>query len=169
MDNMVLSIFESKPRAEEARRYLLAREREHQIGIDDLVILEKTGEGKLKFHHFSHLTLSGGIGGAFLGALFGILLLNPLFVVAGLLFGFVVGAIAGAFSHVGVDREFIEREVGGMLPGNAALFVMDRENAAGILEELKKFGGPILQTRICTQSPELRKCTIMGDPATSMA
>ena len=166
MDNMVLSIFESDARAEEARRYLLARERENLIGVDDLVILERTDEGKLKFHHFSHLTLNGGIAGAFIGVLIGMLVLNPVFLVAGLVIGFFVGAVSGAFSHVGVDREFSRQEVEGMLPGNAALFVMSRENTARILDELKKFGGA-LQTRICFQSPETRRCLIIRAPATS--
>lgn len=169
MNNMVLNIFENDSQAEDARRFLLARERKNPIGIDDLVIVEKTGDSELKFRHFSHLTLNGGIAGAFLGLLFGILLLNPIFALAGLLIGFLVGSITGAFSHIGIDREFMREQVGAMLPGNAALFVMDRDNTDKILAQLKNFdqAGGLLQKRICTQTRDLRECATfagVGNP-----
>jgi uncharacterized membrane protein len=168
MNNMILSIFGNDLQAEEAREYLLAKNSEGSIDLEDLVVVRKTANGKLHFGHFSHLTLDGAVGGAFLGALFGVLLLNPVFALAGFIIGLVVGGVSGALSHIGVDREFIQQELEAIPPGSTVLCVMGRENTDKILEELKNFDGRILQTRICTQTRYLRNCSIMKEAAMSM-
>jgi uncharacterized membrane protein len=169
MDNMVLSIFENDLQAEEVRRHLLAKEREGSIDLDDLVVVKKSGVGKLRFRHFTHLTLNGAVSGAFMGLLFGLLLLNPVFALAGLLIGLVVGGVSGALSHIGVDREFMRQELEAIPLGRTALCIMGRENTDKILEELKKFEGRILQTRVCTQTRYLQNCSIMKEADISMA
>ncbi|MEB3122731.1 MAG: DUF1269 domain-containing protein, partial [Snowella sp.] len=59
------------------------------------------------------------------------------------------GALAGAFSDIGVDDNFI-RELGETLqPKSSALFVLVRKVTPDkVLEEVGKFGGKVLRTSL---------------------
>lgn len=160
MNNLVISIFKGEPRAEEARLHLLSRQRQGAVDLEDTVIVEKTGEGEIRFHHLTRQTTGGAIGGAFVGALLGILLLNPVFVLAGLAGGAVIGGVFGALSHIGIDRELVEKEIQSMDPGDSALCTLAREKPEKIFEEMRKFEDDIVQTRVCTQTADLKQCSI---------
>ncbi|MFZ2447829.1 MAG: DUF1269 domain-containing protein [Syntrophobacteraceae bacterium] len=160
MSNLVIGIFKDESQAEEARRRLLAKETGQALGIEDAVVMKKTSEGKVKFRHLTRETVRGAIMGAFWGAMLGLLLLNPVFLLGGLVIGFFIGLVSGALSHIGVDADFARSEAATMNAGDSAVFVLAKDNAEKVLEEIEKFNGNVVQTRLCTQLGDIRECSI---------
>jgi uncharacterized membrane protein len=158
MSDLVVSIFRNKSQAEQARRKLLDRDRDGALGLEDVVTVEKTESGRIRLHHLSYFTLAGAFGGAFMGAIAGTLLLNPIFVVGGLLIGFITGLVAG-FATIGISPDTIRDEASNLHPGQAALWVQPVENSALVAEEISKSTDDTLQTSICTLSEEAVQCS----------
>lgn len=161
MDNLIISIFSDEMKAEEARGHLLLKEERELLDIEDAVIMKKTSEGKVIFRHLGRQTLSGALLGAFCGAIGGLLLLNPVFIVAGLTFGLIIGGVTGALSHLGVDTDFASKQAESMAPGSSALLVMTRTKADKVIEEIGDFNGNVVQNRICAQNNDERHCSIL--------
>ena len=85
----------------------------HEIELDDLVIVERRDDGKIKLHQPS-MAGAGAAGGALWGGLIGLIFLMPLF---GMAIGAASGAAAGALTDAGVDDKFM-KELGEQLtPG----------------------------------------------------
>ena len=92
----------------------------HEIELDDLVIVERRGDGKVKLHQPS-LAGAGAAGGALWGGLIGLIFLMPLF---GMAIGAASGAAAGALADTGVDDKFMKELGTQMTPGSAAVIVL---------------------------------------------
>jgi uncharacterized membrane protein len=118
--------------------------------LDDLVIVERRGDGKIKLHQPS-LAGIGAAGGAMWGGLIGLIFLAPL---VGMAIGAASGAAAGAMSDAGVDDKFM-KDLGGKLePGGAALIALVRQaNMEKILSEVK-IPGEVIQTSLSSDSEE---------------
>lgn len=104
------------------------------LDVDDLVIIERRDDGKIKLHQPS-LAGVGALGGAAWGGLIGLLFLVPLF---GMAVGAATGAAAGALSDAGVDDNFM-KELGTQLqPGSAALVALVRNvNTDKIMSDIQ--------------------------------
>jgi uncharacterized membrane protein len=116
----------------------------HLIELEDLVIVERRGDGKIKLHQPS-LAGVGAAGGALWGGLIGLIFLAPLF---GMAIGAASGAAAGAMSDAGVDDKFM-KDLGTKLePGGAAVIGLVRSaNMEKILSEVK-VPGEVIQTSL---------------------
>ncbi len=116
----------------------------HLIELEDLVIVEHRGDGKIKLHQPS-LAGVGAAGGALWGGLIGLIFFMPLF---GMAIGAASGAAAGAMSDAGVDDKFL-KELGTKLqPGSAAVIGLVRQaNMEKILSEVK-IPGEVIQTSL---------------------
>lgn len=104
------------------------------LDVDDLVIIERREDGKIKLHQPS-LAGVGAVGGAAWGGLIGLLFLVPVF---GMAVGAATGAVAGAMSDGGIDDNFM-KDLGDQLqPGTAALVGLVRNvNKDKLLEDIK--------------------------------
>jgi uncharacterized membrane protein len=104
------------------------------VDIDDLVIVERQPDGKIKLHQPS-LAGAGALGGAAWGGLIGLLFLAPLL---GMAVGAASGAIAGAFTDAGVDDDFMKQLGEQLTPGTAALVGLVRNvNKDKLLEDVQ--------------------------------
>jgi uncharacterized membrane protein len=116
----------------------------HLIELDDLVIVERRGDGKIKLHQPS-MTGAGAAGGALWGGLIGLLFFVPLF---GMAIGAAAGAAAGAMTDRGVDDQFMKNLGAKLQPGGAAVIGLVREaNMEKILAEIK-VPGEVVQTSL---------------------
>jgi uncharacterized membrane protein len=135
----------------------------HIIELDDLVIVERRGDGKIKLHQPS-LAGVGALGGAAWGGLIGLLFFVPLF---GMALGAATGAAMGAMSDSGVDDKFM-KELGTRLqPGGAAVIALVRSaNVEKVLSEVK-IPGEVIQTSLDSESEEALKTALAnaGQPA----
>ena len=122
----------------------------HEIELDDLVVVERRGDGKIKLHQPS-LAGAGAAGGALWGGLIGLIFLMPLF---GMAIGAATGAAAGAATDAGVDDKFM-KELGTQLePGSAAVIALVRAMTVDKVLENIKVPGHIIQTSLDNDAEE---------------
>jgi uncharacterized membrane protein len=116
----------------------------HLIDLDDVVIVERKDDGKVKLHQPS-LAGAGAAGGALWGGLIGLIFFMPLF---GMAIGAAAGAAGGALADTGVDDNFMKRLGSELEPGKAAVIVLVRSVTADkVLPEIKE-PGTIIQTSL---------------------
>jgi uncharacterized membrane protein len=147
MASLVVIDYESEIKAEEVRLALLKMQKEYLIDLADAVVVVRDEKGKVKLRQLYNLTAVGAASGGFWGALIGLIFLNPLF---GFAVGAAAGAISGSLRDVGIDDNFMKELGQTIKPGSAALCVLVRQmNAADkVLEEIKKFGGTVIKTNL---------------------
>jgi uncharacterized membrane protein len=147
MASLVVIDYESEIKAEEVRLTLLKMQKEYLIDLADAVVVVRDEKGKVKLRQLYNLTAVGAASGGFWGALIGLIFLNPLF---GFAVGAAAGAISGSLRDVGIDDNFMKELGQTIKPGSAALCVLVRQvNAADkVLEEIKKFGGTLIKTNL---------------------
>ena len=150
MSDLVSIAFPTEVAAEEVRKKLLDMQQEYLIELGDAVIAVKQPNGGVKLNQLFHPTAAGAATGAFWGTLIGLIFLNPLF---GFAIGAAAGAISGALRDVGIDDNFM-KELGQTLkPGSAALFVLIRQMTPDkVIEEIRKFGGTLIKTNLCNEN-----------------
>jgi uncharacterized membrane protein len=146
MANLVVIGFDDEFKADEVRTALWKMRKEYLIDLEDAVVAVKNSHGKVKLHQAVNLTAAGAAGGGFWGALMGMIFLNPLL---GAGIGAAAGAMSGALSDVGINNAFMKDLAGSLHNGSSALFVLVRKATPDkVLEELKGFGGTVLQTSL---------------------
>jgi uncharacterized membrane protein len=116
----------------------------HEIELDDLVIVERRDDGKIKLHQPS-LTGRGAVGGALWGGLIGLIFFMPLF---GIAIGAASGAAAGAFSDTGVDDNFMKQLGEELTPGNAAVIALIRNISLDKVLDQIQIPGRVIQTSL---------------------
>ncbi|MET0205879.1 MAG: DUF1269 domain-containing protein, partial [Thermoleophilaceae bacterium] len=92
MANLVAIAYDDLDKAQEVMGTVGQLVREHSLELDDAVIVENRGDGKIKLHQPS-LAGRGAAGGALWGGLIGLIFFVPPF---GLAIGAATGAAAGA-------------------------------------------------------------------------
>lgn len=124
------------------------------LDVDDLVIIERRADGKIKLHQPSMAGV-GALGGAAWGGLIGLLFLVPVF---GMAVGAATGAVAGAFSDAGVDDNFMKELGNELQPGTAALVGLVRNvNKDKLLEDVQVPGTLIHSSLTEDADARLRK------------
>jgi uncharacterized membrane protein len=163
MSDLVVMSFPDQQTAFELRAELAKLQKEYLIDMEDVVVVTKDDNGKVKLHQAVSLTAMGAVGGGFWGMLIGLLFLNPLL---GAAVGAGAGALSGKLTDVGVDDNFMKQLAESFKPGCAAVFVLVRKVTGDkVLEALKDFRGKgkVLQTSLTKdKEAELRR-VIEGD------
>jgi len=154
MSELVVVAFGDQYRAEEIRLELLKMDRKHLVDIEDAVVVVRNKKGKVKLHHATHLTLSGAVGGGFIGSILGVILLNPVFLALGLIAGTAIGAVSGSLEHLGLDEDFINDLANHLQPGTSALCILVREQVEKVLEDVQKYEGKIFRTTLAPEDEE---------------
>jgi uncharacterized membrane protein len=154
--SLVVIDYESEVRAEEVRLALLKMQKEYLIDLADAVVVVRDANGSVKLRQLYNLTAAGAVSGGFWGALIGLIFLNPLF---GFAIGAAAGAISGALTDVGIDDAWMKTLGETLKPGTAALFVLIRRMTPDkVLEEIQQFGGTVIKTNLSHEDEtKLRK------------
>ena len=150
MATLVVIDYVSEVKAEEVRLALLKMQKEYLIDLADAVVVVRDAKGKVKLRQLYSLTAAGAASGGFWGALIGLLFLNPLF---GFAIGAAAGAVSGALRDVGIDDNFMKSLGQTLKPGTAALCVLIRQMTADkVLDEIQKFGGALIKTNLSNEN-----------------
>jgi uncharacterized membrane protein len=150
MSTLVVIDYENEVKAEEVRLALLKMQKAYLIDLEDAVVVVRGEKGKVKLRQLHNLTAAGAASGGFWGALIGMLFLNPLF---GFAIGAAAGAISGALRDVGIDDKFMKQLGETLKPGTAALCVLIRQMTPDkVVAELRQFGGTLIQTNLCNEN-----------------
>jgi uncharacterized membrane protein len=152
VSNLVAIAYPDRETAEQVRQELASMTKEHLLRLEDAVVVVRDAEGKVKLDQAVSTTGAGAAGGALWGGLIGLLFLAPLF---GMAIGAASGAIAGKFSDVGVNDDFM-KELGAKLqPGGAALIALGQTDARDkLVERLSPYGGHVIQTSLTHEEEE---------------
>jgi len=148
MSDLVAVAYDSVPTAQEVAANIAEAQQAHEIELDDLVVVERKLDGKIKLHQPS-MAGRGAVGGALWGGLIGLIFFVPLF---GMAIGAAAGAAGGALSDVGVDDNFMKQLGTELEPGRAAVIVLVRSVTADKVLPKIKIPGRIIQTSLDNDS-----------------
>jgi uncharacterized membrane protein len=152
MATLVVIDYESEVKAEEVRLALLKMQKEYLIDLIDAVVVVREANGKVRLRQLYNLTAAGAVSGGFWGALIGLIFLNPLF---GFAVGAAAGAVSGALQDVGINDNFMKNLGETLKPGTAALCVLVRHMTPDkVVEEIKQFGGTLIKTNLTHEKEE---------------
>jgi len=169
MSDLVVVGFDKIETADLVLLRLKKLKREYLIDLEDAVVVERDASGEVHIKQSISLTQlgasSGLLSGSLLGALVGMMFLNP---VAGFLIGGVFGAgggaLSGSLTDYGIDDDFI-RSLGETLPANSsALFILVRKaQPERVLEELSDVKGKVLRTSLSPEQEQQLQRALSGE------
>jgi len=165
MNKLVAIAYPDTATAERVRGELVEATKEHLLQLDDAVVVERQPDGKVKLHQAMSPSGTGAAGGALWGGFIGLLFLAPLF---GMALGAASGALAGKFSDVGVDDDFMKK-LGASIPeGGSALILLGRSDAPEkVIERVGSYGGEVLQTSLKPEEEERLRSALGESVATA--
>jgi uncharacterized membrane protein len=150
MSDLVAIAYPDVATAQEVAANAAQAQQGHVLELDDMVVVERRHDGKVKLHQPSAAGV-GAAGGALWGGLIGLIFLAPF---VGMAIGAAAGAAGGAMSDYGVDDKFM-KELGQRLePGAAALVLLVREASLDKIKPNIKIPGTIIQTSLDDASEE---------------
>jgi len=161
MSDLVAIAYPDVATAREAASNVVEAQKSHVIDLDDLVVVEREQNGKVKLHQPS-AAAGGALGGAFWGGLIGLIFFVPFF---GMAIGAATGAAAGALSDYGVDDNFMKRLGENLQPGQAALIALVRNVSVDKVLPQIKIPGTIIQTSLDNET-EQRLADALSSAAT---
>lgn len=173
MSELIVIAFDNEAAGFELRAELVKMQKDYLIEIEDAVVVTRQGEDDIKLHQAVNLTAAGAIGGGFWGSLIGLIFLNPLL---GAAVGAASGALAGRFTDIGINDDFMREAAQAVPPGGSAVFVLVRKMTADkVLDRLKDLhkGGRVLQTSLSKEDEDKLRAAIgegaetPASPATS--
>ncbi|MFZ3112437.1 DUF1269 domain-containing protein [Methanothrix sp.] len=156
MSDLVVLALDTEIGAEEMRDELVRLQKEHLITLSDAAVVVRQQDGHVKVKQAVSLVGVGAMGGAFWGLLIGILFWMPWL---GMIIGAASGALAGRFSDIGVDDEFIEQVGSTVQPGNSALFLLvEKVTHDKVITDLMKFKNvKVLKTSLSQEQEDKLK------------
>jgi uncharacterized membrane protein len=135
---------------------LMELQKEQMIQLEDAVVVEMRGDGKVKLHQTTSTAAVGAAGGALWGGLIGLLFFAPLL---GMAVGAAAGGAAGAASDVGVDNAFLKQLGAKLEPGHAALVLLVQSATMDkVLDRLHgQYQGELVQSSLSSEEEEQLK------------
>jgi len=149
MADLIAVSFDNEFKAEKVRLDMMEMQHEHLIDLEEATVVVHKANGGVRLHHNQHFTVPGLLTGGFVGTLAGLILLNPILALFGMVTGAGLGTVIGALKEVGIDDDFMKDIATHLKPGTSALFILaKRARPDKIVGELKRYGGKILQTSL---------------------
>lgn len=144
MSDLVAIAYKDVPTAQQVAGNLGEAVKAHEIELEDLVIVERRDDGKVKLHQPS-MAGAGAAGGALWGGLIGLIFFVPLF---GMALGAAAGAAGGAMAERGADDDFMKKLGRELEPGGAALILLvSRVTPDKVLPKVQ-IPGTVIQTSL---------------------
>lgn len=149
MSELIVFAFDNTDGAQNMIAGVKSLQKQQLITLADAAIVVRKDDGKPKVKQLNSLVGAGALGGAFWGMLIGLLFWAPWL---GLAIGAAAGAIAGKFSDIGIDDDFI-KEVGATIePGHSALFLLVEDVTADkAIDALKEYHPTVLRTSLSAE------------------
>jgi uncharacterized membrane protein len=144
MSDLVAIAYPDLATAQDVASNAARAQQAHELELDDMVVVERRPDGKVKLHQPS-MAGAGAATGALWGGLIGLIFFVPLF---GMAVGAATGAATGALSDYGIDDRFM-KDLGNNLPegGAAVIFLVRKSTPDKILPKIRH-QGQIIQTSL---------------------
>jgi uncharacterized membrane protein len=160
MSDLIVLDFDGTTTADEVLTRLRSLQKENLIDLEDACVVVHTEDGKVQVKQAVNLTKAGAASGLttgmLVGALAGLLVLNPLAgMVVGGLSGAGFGALTGRLADYGINDEFI-KGLGKSIPkGSSALFVLvQRSTPDKVLPEIEPYKPRVLRTSLSQEQED---------------
>jgi len=170
MSELVVLGFDGIGTADEVLTKLRGLQKEFLIDLEDACVVVHDQAGKVQIKQAVNLTRLGAASGAstgiLIGALAGLLMLNPLAGMAvGGLAGAGFGALSGSMMDHGINDEFI-KGLGQTIPkGSSALFVLVKHSTPDkVLPEIAPFKPRVLKTSLSNEQEERLRTALSSPP-----
>lgn len=165
MSELFVFAFDTTDGAQNMVAGVKSLQKQQLITLADAAIVVRKDDGKPKVKQLNSLVGAGALGGAFWGMLIGLLFWAPWL---GLAIGAISGAVAGKFSDIGIDDDFI-KEVGATIePGNSALFLLVADATGDkVVDALKEYNPTVLRTSL-TEEDEAKLKEAFGEVETDV-
>lgn len=157
MSDLVVLDFDGTNTADEVLTRLRSLQKENLIDLEDACVVVHDDKGKVQIKQALNLTQlgfsSGATTGMLIGALAGLLVLNPLAgMAAGGLAGAGFGALSGKMADYGINDQFI-KDLGKTIPnGSSALFLLiKRSTPDKVLPEIEPYRPRVLRTSLSNE------------------
>ncbi len=150
MSDLVAVAYDSVDTARQVADNVVQLQKAHEIELDDMVVVERQQDGKVKLHQPSAAG-AGAVGGALWGGLIGLIFFVPLL---GMAIGAATGAAAGKLSDYGVDDNFMKQLGDSLEPGAGALILLIRKVSIDKVIPQIKVPGKIIQTSLDNESEQ---------------
>ncbi|MFI9833993.1 DUF1269 domain-containing protein [Streptomyces sp. NPDC051913] len=146
MSDLFVVAYDDLATAHQVREKVIELSKQHLVELEDIVVVERRDDGRIKLHQAVNHTTMGAAGGALWGGVIGLLFLAPLL---GAAVGAAAGAAGGAVTDTGINDTFMKELSQNLRPGAAALFVLVKQAAQDkVIPELAPFGGQLVQTSL---------------------
>jgi uncharacterized membrane protein len=160
MSDLVVLDFDGVGTADEVLTKLRGMQKEHLIDLEDACVVVHTQAGKVQVKQAVNLTRVGAASGAstgmLIGALAGLLVLNPLAGMAvGGMAGAGFGALSGRMADYGINDEFI-KSLGKTIPKNSsALFLLTKSSTPDkVLPKIELLKPRVLKTSLSNEQED---------------
>lgn len=161
MGQLIVFAFPTKDGAYAMREALDELRGQQLLVLDDAAVVARTDDGKVRIKQATDLVGMGALGGAVWGALVGMVFLSPWL---GMAVGTVAGALAGRFTDIGIDDDFIHQVGETVGPDQSALFLLiDHWDEPAVLEQATAFGATVLRTALPTDDEATPPASDAGD------
>ena len=164
MSNLIAIAYPDVARAQAVAAELGQLTKEQSIALDDMVVIERRPDGKVKLHQAAGSTAAmGAAGGALWGGLIGLIFLVPLL---GMAVGAASGAAAGALADPGVSDDFMKGLGEHLQEGGAAVVVLVRESTPDkVLPRIAQYGGEVIQSSLDNETEAQLDAVLAGRAA----
>jgi uncharacterized membrane protein len=160
MADLVVLDFDGVETADKMLIKLRALKKQELIDLLDAVVVVHPEEGDVQIKQSVNLTALGATSGlstgALVGALAGLLVLNPLAGMAvGGMAGAAMGALGGSLSDYGINDSFIKDLGQTIKPGTSALFLLvAKATPDKVIAETKEFSPRVLKTSLSQEQED---------------
>ncbi|MFB7669295.1 DUF1269 domain-containing protein [Kitasatospora sp. NPDC056138] len=152
MSNLFAIAYPDLATAQQVRDEVVGLQKQKVIDLEDIVVVERREDGKVKLHQAVSTAGMGAASGALWGGVIGLLFLMPFL---GAAIGGATGAAVGATADVGVDNDFMRRVGERLHPGSAAVFALVRSSTPDkVVPVVARFGGELIQTSLSAEEEE---------------
>ncbi len=163
MSNLIAIAYPDLETARNVQAELGQLTKEQSIVLDDMVVIERRPDGKVKLHQAISTAGAGAAGGALWGGLIGLIFLAPLL---GMAVGAAAGGAAGALTDVGVDDKFMKDLGTNLKEGGAAVVVLVRQSTPDkVLPRISQYGGEVVQSSLDDETEARLQAALEGQAA----
>jgi uncharacterized membrane protein len=163
MSNLIAIAYPDVDTAKRVQAELGQLTKEQSIVLDDMVVVERRPDGKVKLHQAVSTAGAGAAGGALWGGLIGLIFLAPLL---GMAVGAAAGGAAGALTDVGVDDKFMKELGTNLTDGGAAVVVLVRQSTPDkVLPRISQYGGQVIQSSLDDETEARLQAALEGQAA----
>jgi uncharacterized membrane protein len=163
MSNLIAVAYPDLETARNVSAELTQLTKERSLVLEDIVVVERRPDGKVKLHQAVNTAGAGAAGGALWGGLIGLIFLAPLL---GAAIGAAAGGAAGALTDVGVDDNFMKDLGAKLKEGGAAVVVLVRQSTPDkVLPRISQFGGEVIQSSLDQETEARLQAALESQPA----